>query len=248
MFAISQEAGGLFDRLTGAVTRHADGFTIHEGILAQRRVVIAETGIGRDAATKATRAVIDAHRPNLVVSTGFAGGLDQRLRRGHIVIASQVALETGESLSFELAHEASPFPEDTHVQFGRLLTVDRLVSDPAAKRELRESSQAVAVDMETFAVVQACREADQPVLALRIISDAVEDRLPREVGRLLSQKTLAGKLGALTGAVMQRPSSIKDLYQLKEDALVASDRLAGYLEQIARQLPAQTDDAAPAAQ
>jgi adenosylhomocysteine nucleosidase len=242
LFALSQEAGGLVDRLTGVVTRHADGFTIREGMLAQRHVLIAETGVGRDAATKATRAVIDAHRPLLVVSTGFAGGLDERLRRGDIVIASQVAIESGESLSFDLAPDSSPFPEDSHVHFDRLLTVDRLKSDPGDKRRLRQSSRAAAVDMETFAVAQACRERDQPALALRIISDTVDDRLPREVGRLLAQKTLAGKLGALTGALMQRPSSVKDIYQLKEDALVASDRLAGYLEQIVRQLPAPKDD------
>ena len=244
LFALSQEAGGLVDRLTGAVTRHANGFTIHEGTLAQRHVVIAETGVGRDAATKAVRAIIDAHRPDLVISTGFAGGLDERLRRGDIVIASDVVLESGESLSFDLQQDPSPLTVSSDVHLDRLLTVDRLISDPADKRRLRESSRAVAVDMETFAVVQACREANQPVLALRIISDAVDDRLPREVSRLLAQKTLAGKLGALTGALMQRPSSVKDLYQLKEDALVASDRLAGYLEQIVRQLPAPTDDAA----
>jgi adenosylhomocysteine nucleosidase len=126
---------------------------------------------------------------------------------------------------------------------GRLLTVDRLIDDPADKRRLAQATGAIALDMETFAVASVCRRAATPFIAIRVVSDAVDDRLPREVGRLLRQKTLAGKLGALAGAVLARPSSVKDLYQLKEDALVASDRLADILEAVVHELPASSSDA-----
>jgi adenosylhomocysteine nucleosidase len=248
LFALRQEAGGLVDRCRGLATRHANGFTVHLGTLAGRGVAIVETGVGQESAAKAARAIIAAHQPLLVLATGFAGGLDERLRRGDLVIASEVALEAGELISFDLAREGLPGGGAGQVHLGRLLTVDRLIGEPLQKRRLQESSGAIAVDMETFGVAQVCRELRQPMLAVRIVSDAAGDQLPREVGRLLGQKSLAGKLGALAGAVMQRPSSVKDFYQLKEDALVASDRLAEHLDQLVRQFPAPADDSAAAAE
>ena len=91
--------------------------------------------------------------------------------------------------------------------------------------------------METFAVAKACAAAGRRLLSVRIISDAVDDELPPEIEHLLHQKTLAGKLGAAAGAVLNRFSAAKDLWQLREDALKASDRLAKFLVGVVEQLP-----------
>jgi adenosylhomocysteine nucleosidase len=88
---------------------------------------------------------------------------------------------------------------------------------------------AVACDMETYAIAEVCRVAKVPFLSVRVISDALEDELPKEVERLLEQHSLASKLGAATGAIFNRPSSIKDMWNLKEQAIKASDRLARFL-------------------
>src|SRR6185295_15522441 len=91
-------------------------------------------------------------------------------------------------------------------------------------------------DMETFGVAEVCQERGVPLLAIRIISDGVDDELPSEIENLLAQKTLAGKLGAAAGAVFRRPSAAKDLWRLREDALKASDRLAKFLVGVVGQL------------
>src|SRR4029453_4758634 len=95
-------------------------------------------------------------------------------------------------------------------------------------RKLAEENEAIAADMETFAVAQKCRELGVPFLGVRIISDAVDDELPPEIENLLAQKSLAGKIGAAAGAVLKRFSAAKDLWKLREDALKASDRLGGF--------------------
>ena len=66
-------------------------------------------------------------------------------------------------------------------------------------------------------------------LSVRIISDGLDDRLPPEVERMLDQHSLAGKLGAATRAIFQRPGSVKDMWKLQEIAHRASDRLANFL-------------------
>jgi len=73
-------------------------------------------------------------------------------------------------------------------------------------------------------------------LAIRIVSDAVDDALPGDVGRIAHQKSLAAKFGAVVGAVWNRPSSVKDMLRLKEDALIASGRLARFLVSVIEQL------------
>ena len=69
------------------VTR-GDGFIARQGRRGNREVVLVESGPGGPRAAKAAQALIDAYRPRLVVSAGFAGGLDARVRRQDLVVAS----------------------------------------------------------------------------------------------------------------------------------------------------------------
>jgi adenosylhomocysteine nucleosidase len=105
------------------------------------------------------------------------------------------------------------------------------------KEQLAEEHAALGCDMETFAVVEACQQAKTICMSVRVVSDGLEDELPREIEQLLGQTTLAAKLGAAAGAIFQRPSSVKDMWKLKEDAIKASDRLARFLTGVIAQLP-----------
>ena len=90
--------------------------------------------------------------------------------------------------------------------------------------------------MESYAVAEVCQKTQTRFLAIRIISDPVEEQLPRDVERLIRQKTYAGRFGAALGTILNRPSSVKDMLRLKENALVASDRLARFLASTIAQL------------
>jgi adenosylhomocysteine nucleosidase len=244
VFAFTQEAGGLIDRLAGGIDIAGAGFTIREGGLAGRRVAIIVSGAGRKAAASATEILIAGHAPKCVISSGFAGGLAENIARGDIVIANELIDAQGAQATIDLPSSlaeltttaASPDNKQPRVHIGRAITVDQIVSTPEAKRQLSQQHNAIAVDMESLAVAQTCSQHNTPFLAIRIVSDAANDTLPAEVTNLVSQKSLAGQLGALTGALFKRPSSIKDIYKLKEDALLASDKLAKFLESIAPKL------------
>jgi adenosylhomocysteine nucleosidase len=243
VFALGIEAGGLEDRLDGALALEGSGFTVRQGGLARRHVVLLIAGHGRAAARRGVEALIAGHRPRLVLSAGLAGGLQPELRKFDIVVADSVADEAGERLAIDVR-----YPPEPHVHIGRLLTVDRIVRTPDEKRRLGREHQALAVDMETAAVAAVCREQKIRFMAVRIVSDTADDELPRDLGRLLKQKTTAGKLGAALGAIVNRPSSVKDLYRLQEDALLASDRLAKFLAALIKQLPMAEPEPSAAAQ
>ncbi len=90
VFALGIESGGTVDLLAGASTARVSGFIEHAGNLRGKETVIVESGVGGQAAARAVSDVIDFHQPLWVVSAGFAGALAGELRRGHILVASEV--------------------------------------------------------------------------------------------------------------------------------------------------------------
>ena len=236
VFALGIEAGPLVDLMDEVVTIHGHKFTAREGMLDGRRLVVMQAGPGRESAARCTEALIDGHQPQWIISAGLAGGLDARLARNDILMANQLTDEAGTGLSVDFKIAPDVLAATPHLHVGRLLTVDHIVHRPEEKKTLGEQHDALAVDMESIAVAEVCHSRKVRFLSVRAISDGIDDRLPKEVERLMNQPTLAGKLGAATGAIFRRPSSVKDMLALKETALIAADRLAKFLTGVIGQL------------
>jgi len=118
------------------------------------------------------------------------------------------------------------------VHRGTLLTTKAVVRLPSEKKSLFQNYGAMAVDMETFAVAEVCRRRNVAFSSIRVINDTADERLPKDVNYLLTRKTRAAQWGAALGTACHRPGSVKDMYQLRENALIASGRLAKFLGQI----------------
>jgi len=236
VFALSVEAGGLVDRLSETSTARGRRLVEHVGKRDGRLISIVESGIGRQAATKAAEDVIAVRSPKWIVSAGFAGGLHDEMRRGHILMADTVIDPQGKQLSVGLKMSPETIAATPTLHVGRLLTVDSVVSRPDQKRSLGKEHDAMACDMESIAVAEVCRREKVRFLSVRIILDAVGDALPPGLDRLAQQDSMAGRLGAATGALLRKPSNIKAMWQLKQDAIKASDRLAKFLVGVIPQL------------
>lgn len=235
-FALGIESGGIEDLLTGVVTTQAAGLTVREGRLRDRNVAIVTSGVGQLAAARATQALIAGHRPSWVISAGFAGGLDPRLKRGEIVMADSLISTDSRRLAIDLKISPESIATSKGLHIGPCVASDKILHRPADKSALGRRTGALAVDMESWAVGEVCRQAKTRFLAIRVISDTVDDELPADVETLARQTSTASRLGAAAGAIFRRPSSIKDMLKLKEDALVFSDRLARFLAGVVEQL------------
>jgi adenosylhomocysteine nucleosidase len=236
VLALPIEAGAMEDRLQGVLATEAGGLKFRQGGLRGRNIVLVQSGVGSTAAAKATELLIAGHQPQWVISAGLAGGLQNDLSRGDFLLASEVCNEQQQGLAISLQLPAEEAGRKPRVHAGKLLSVDRIVRQPAEKQALGQTHGAMAVDMESFAVADVCRREKTRFLTVRIISDAVTDELPREIQRLARQKTPAARWGAALGAIVNRPGSLKDMLQLKEDALVFADRLAKFLEGVIVQI------------
>jgi adenosylhomocysteine nucleosidase len=236
VFALPIEAGAMEDRMQGVLATEAGGLKFRQGGLRGRSIVLVQAGIGTTAAAKATELLIAGHQPQWVISAGFAGGLQTQIARGDFLLASEVCNEQGQRLAISLQLPADQAGGPPRVHGGKLLSIDRALRDSAEKQSLGQTHDAAAVDRESFAVADVCRREKTRFLAVRIIRDAVGDELPPEIQHLARQKTHAARWGAALGAIVNRPGSIKDMLQVKEDTLVCADRLAKFLEGVVVQL------------
>ena len=229
VFALGIESGCFEDMLQGMVTIRANGFVVREGGLHGHRVVIILSGAGRRNAARAAEVLIGGHRPQRVISAGFAGGLCAKLKRNDILLADRLVGGEGGEISIELPAGLSAALQEPSVHRGPLLSLDRVVRLPRQRHALFQRHGALAVDMETFAVAEICRRRDVLFSSIRTINDTADETLPRDVEHLLAQGSGAAQFGAALGAIWRRPASAKDMYQLRENALIASDRLARFL-------------------
>jgi adenosylhomocysteine nucleosidase len=247
VFALPIESGGLCDLLEDAVTTQSPTWTEHVGNFVKRRVAIVETGVGAEAAARATEDFLEVQPVPWIISAGFAGGLREGVRRGEIVMADTVLDLQGREFGVGLSMDPGVIAATRGLHVGRLATVGKIVASRREKRALGETRNAVAVDMETAAVAEVCSRRKVRFLSVRVISDTVDDELPPDIGALLKQKTLAGKLGAAAGAVWNRFSSVADMWQLREDAIKFSDRLARFLSGVVPQLVEESPSPRPPA-
>jgi adenosylhomocysteine nucleosidase len=123
-----------------------------------------------------------------------------------------------------------------HVSTGRLLTVDRIITTAAEKADLHRRYGASLVDMETSAVAALCSARGVRFLSIRVISDEADRDLPPEVASLIGH-TGSYRAGAALRALWKRPSRIKDLWTLYEQAQEAADRLARFTVGALQRLP-----------
>ena len=229
VFALAIEAGCFVDTLSQVRVTRGDDFVARQGRRGKREIVLVESGAGIHRAAKAVHAMIDAYRPRLMVSAGFAGGLDRRAQRQDLVVATSLQNARGDEVVLDPARLAPWLDEVQNLHRGRLLSFDRVVCLCEEKQQLGRRHAALAVDMEAFAVAEVCRQRAVDLLVVRAISDAIDDELPPDIGKLLAQKSFAGQLGAAVGSIFRRPAAVKDLFNLHQNALASSDRLAKFL-------------------
>ena len=189
--ALASERTRIEDLLENRQTVVARGRPFCVGSAGANRIVLAETGVGKVNAALGAAALIDAFRPDCLVSTGVAGGLDPALRAMDVVAASEVVyhdVDCGPGNEYGqvqgcpprfaadarlLARAAALETGGVRLACGLLASGDRFVSDPAdAARIKARFPEALAVEMESGALAQVCHGAGVPFLALRILSDA----------------------------------------------------------------------------
>ena len=242
VFALPYEIRPMVDRCRDVRKTIGHRFVLYEGTLGERRLALVQAGVGAKRAGAATEALLNGHQPRWIVAAGFAGSLSDEVRTGDLVMATEVADESGAVLAIDMRLGSEPASaaagegsRPARVHTGRLLSVDRIIRAAEEKRAVGIKHAALAVDMESMAVARVCRDRQVRFLAVRVISDDLSHDLPPEVLSVLGPSRTF-RAGAIVGSLLKRTGAVKDLWRLRKQAKRAAERLAVFLEGVIRQL------------
>jgi len=220
-------------------------------------VSILVVGIGRKNAEKAVRKFLDScssrgneaqiekqsespavvsYRPGLVLTCGFAGGLNPDLKIGEVVF--EISRSRGDEAQIK-TRDQSESPDV--VSYEKLISAgakpvkffcsDRIATTVAEKKKLRDETGADAVEMESEAIHAVCAEQGIPCMTVRVISDTAHEDLPLDFNQL-AKPDQSLDFGKLFLAIAKSPGKIPALMQLGKKTKFAAERLAEVLGKI----------------
>jgi adenosylhomocysteine nucleosidase len=186
---------------------------------SQPGMEILITGMGRENAERKLHAALRKQEWQLVLSCGFAGGLNPYLASGTVVFSTD---EDAGLTSLLLS--AGACPVTFHCS-------DRVATSVSEKKILWEETGADAVEMESEIIRAICKAHCIPSATIRVISDAANENLPLDFNALMTpdQKLSYVKL---IWTLMMSPGKIPALLRLQRQTQIAARNLAGVLSKV----------------
>ena len=186
-------------------------------------VALLVVGIGRANAERAIRNYLEKYSPRLVYTCGFAGGLKPALKVGDVLFENGANMASLRGLEARLMTAGA--------RAGKFFCADHIATTVAEKNELRATTQADAVEMESAAIHAVCAEKKIPCVTVRVISDTANEDLPLDFNALAKpDKNL--DFGKLAWAIAKSPGKIPQLMALQKKTSFAAHQLANVLEKI----------------
>ncbi len=191
--AMEQEVELLRNTLTNAQTETIANSEFTKGSIDGKDVILLKSGIGKVNAAMSTTILLQKYQPDVVINTGSAGGFDENLDVGAIVISDDVrhhdcdvtafGYEIGQMAGMpagfkadakliEVAKEAVTEVGTHSFAVGLICSGDVFMADPKRVEEVRKNFPTMkACEMEAAGVAQVCYQFDTPFVVIRSLSD-----------------------------------------------------------------------------
>ena len=200
------DAGGSWPRFTGGALE------------------IVPVGIG---ASQLAARLAHTDSPALVVSAGVCGALAPELAVGAPVVPETVLGPDGVRHATAAVGGAR--------RHGTLLSTDRVAGDAAAKARLWLQTGALAVDMESAAILVWAAARGVPGLVIRAVSDPAARGVPADLARVVHDDGRVRPMRAVT-AMLARPGALADAVALRSATTAALKTVAAMLGTLVRSL------------
>lgn len=198
--AMEPEVAILKAKLANFAEHQHAGYTFFTGQIDGTDVVLVQSGIGKVASALATALMIDKFSPDYIVNTGSAGGFEQSLRVGDIVISSEVRYHDADVTAF--GYEIGQLPGmpaaflphpilvsaaqsgishlfDIQTLTGLITTGDTFMTkDEDIARARANFPTMAAVEMEGAAIAHTCHQFNVPFVVIRSMSDIAGKESP----------------------------------------------------------------------
>ena len=163
--------------------------------------------------------------PTLVVSAGACGALAPDLAVGSLIVPEAVIGPDGARLP------TAALPPLARA--GTLLTTAEVVHTPGEKARLWIETGAIAVDTESFVLLEWARTQGVPAAVIRGVADAATMGVPPDLAALVEPGGHVSRSHALR-TLLARPSAVADAIALGRGTGAALKSVAGALARLAR--------------
>lgn len=174
------------------------------------------TGMGRRNASTRFRESLARYNPERVLTCGFAGALDLKLKVGDVLYDADFDAGVGDIL------------QSLGAQRAQFYCSARVAVTAREKAELRERTGADAVEMESSVIRTLCREQGIPSATLRVISDEATRDLPLDFNALMTSDQRIS-VARLSFALLKSPGAVPHLIELQRNTRLAAARLGEVL-------------------
>lgn len=190
IIAMDKEFRRISELLDGIKVEIDGGRKFVTGRLGDNELVLHQCGIGKVNAAIGTSEMIRRYNPDLMVSTGCAGGGRTDMEVMDIVASTELAYHDvycGEAMGKTVYGQVQGMPArytspselvekaksvSPRVHAGLIVTGDWFVDSKEKMREIvGHFPEAAAVDMESAAIAQTCHIYGIPFISFRVISD-----------------------------------------------------------------------------
>ncbi len=167
------------------------GFEYYINEYKGREIISACCGIAKVNAALWTQVAIDNFKPDCVINTGIAGGMNDAVKVCDIVISTEVLPHDLDPhfladyppycSVFKADEKLISIAEEVCGEFsvksfrGRIVSGEAFISDNNVKADIISRFDPYAVDMESAAVGHCCYLNEIPYVSVRCISDNADD-------------------------------------------------------------------------
>ncbi|HEX4697001.1 MAG TPA: hypothetical protein VH254_04965 [Candidatus Udaeobacter sp.] len=227
-FALPTESSEFLRRLRNKSRTDRNGNRIIRGNIDDREIEVLHTGVGEKVCRERLGKFLQGQEFELLISSGFAGALDDQLEPGDLLLAANFS-------TVDPNTKHSSFSE-LQIWTGNLVTVPALIHSSEERSKLAQTSGAAAVDMETEFIARTCAEHGIPLLSLRVISDTPRQLFPAPPNVLFDIATQRTNPVKLARFFVIHPTRVPSLIQFARRIAQAKKTLASALVAILREL------------
>ena len=240
-YAFAREIAPFKRRLRNRSPLALDGLHGFRAEIGGKQFTVVGHGIGRSRARDAARRAFDLiPGAELVIGTGVAGALSSGLKPGDLVLSDRTLTIHADG---QVAEQVTAVG-DAHIRAigrslaiagiaystGAILTSHRVLATGAEKRRAKESTGAIAVDMETAAIAAEAAARGIPFVAIRAVLDEVDDEI---VGAAMADQDGNIRPLVATSYLIRNPATILKLPRLIRNLSRATTAIADALTAIA---------------
>lgn len=192
IFAMDEELDALKKYLNIEKEYTIFDLTFYEGVIGDAFCILVKSGIGKVNAARSTQILIDNMKVDYIFNIGVAGGVDDRLSVGDIVIGERLVQHDFNLVAF--GRERGEIPDigkfiesddylvkiaedvslnNVNIHSGVIASGDIFCSDIEMSKKINSKFDTLCVEMEGASIAQVCYLSHIPFLIIRSISDVV---------------------------------------------------------------------------